>query len=87
MMQDVINILVDAQAQRYGGVLNGINLGEGLPMINIQRTVGLPELRRLCRTLVKLIGKISLSGPPPPIDAQSAKRMFANYLNQELGTT
>ncbi|GLJ16230.1 hypothetical protein SUGI_0272300 [Cryptomeria japonica] len=51
------------------------------------RTVGLPELRRLRRTFVKLTGQTSLSGPPPRIDAQSAKRMFADYLNQELGTT
>ncbi|XP_057833927.2 protein KTI12 homolog [Cryptomeria japonica] len=87
VMLDVINILIDVQAQGYGGVLNGINLGEGLPTINIQRTVGLPELRRLRRTFVKLTGQTSLSGPPPRIDAQSAKRMFADYLNQELGTT
>lgn len=33
-MQDVINILIDAQAQGYGGLLNGINLGEGLPTIS-----------------------------------------------------
>uniref|UniRef100_A0A0D6QVS8 Protein KTI12 homolog n=1 Tax=Araucaria cunninghamii TaxID=56994 RepID=A0A0D6QVS8_ARACU len=85
--QDVINTLIDAQAQGYGGLLKGVSLGEGLPTINIQRTVGLPELRRLRRTFVKLTGQTSLSGPPPPKDAQSAKRMFADYLNQELGTT
>lgn len=85
--QDVINSLIDAQAQGYGGLLNGISLGEGLPTINIQRMVGLPELRRLRRTFVKLTGQTSLSGPPPPINALSAKRMFADYLNQELGTS
>lgn len=52
--------------------------------INLQRSVGLPELRRLRRTFLKLAGQSSLSGPPPPSDAKSAKRMFADYLNREL---
>eukprot|EP01018_Ginkgo_biloba_P023666 Gb_12362 [translate_table: standard] len=85
--QEVINILVEAQAQGYGSLVNSISLGEGLPIINIQRQVGLPELRRLRRTFVKLTGQSSLSGPPPPSDAQSAKRMFAEYLNRELCTS
>jgi len=85
--QDVMNALIDSQAQGYGGLVNSTVLGEGLPNINIRRAVGLPELRRLRRTFVKLTGQSSLSGPPPPIDAQSAKRMFVDYLNRELGAT
>ena len=52
--------------------------------INLNRSVALPELRRLRRTFLKLAGQSSLSGPPPPSDAKSAKRMFADYLNGEL---
>ncbi|PIA47160.1 hypothetical protein AQUCO_01400094v1, partial [Aquilegia coerulea] len=51
-----------------------------------QRSVGLPELRSLRRTFIKLTGQSSLSGRPPPSDADGAKRMFVDYLNRELGT-
>ncbi|PSR88401.1 hypothetical protein CEY00_Acc31469 [Actinidia chinensis var. chinensis] len=84
--QVVINAIVEAQSQSIGVPVNGINLGEGLPTINISRAVGLPELRRLRRTFIKLTGQSSLSGPPPPSDAVSAKRMFVDYLNRELET-
>ncbi|KAL5993327.1 hypothetical protein ACLOJK_014251 [Asimina triloba] len=40
------------------------------------RQVGLPELRSLQRTFIKLTGQASLSGPPPPSDADSAKRIL-----------
>ena len=50
----------------------------------VERSVGLPELRSLRRTFIKLSGQASLSGPPPPTDADSAKRMFIEYLNREL---
>ena len=85
--QEVINAIVEAQSQAIGGPLNGVPLGQGLPTINISRSVGLPELRRLRRTFIKLTGQTSLSGRPPPSDADSAKRMFVDYLNRELGTT
>ncbi|XP_057481563.1 protein KTI12 homolog [Actinidia eriantha] len=84
--QVVINAIVEAQSQSIGVPVNGINLGEGLPNINISRAVGLPELRRLRRTFIKLTGQSSLSGPSPPSDAVSAKRMFVDYLNRELET-
>lgn len=84
--QEVTNAIVEAQSQALGGPINGVSLGEGLPTINISRSVGLPELRRLRRTFIKLTGQTSLSGPPPPSDADSAKRMFVDYLNRELGT-
>ncbi|KAL2546637.1 Protein KTI12-like protein [Forsythia ovata] len=83
--QEVINMIVEAQSQAMGGPLSGVSLGPGLPTIDISRPVGLPELRRLRRTFIKLTGQSSLSGPPPPSDADSAKRMFADYLNRELG--
>lgn len=79
--QEVMNAIVEAQSR---GPVNGISLGHGLPNINILRSVGLPELRRLRRTFIKLTGQSSLSGPPPPSDAESAKRMFVDYLNREL---
>jgi protein KTI12 len=85
--QEVTNVIVEAQSQSIGGPLNGISLGQGLPTLNMSRSVGLPELRRLRRTFIKLTGQTSLSGPPPPSDAESAKRMFVDYLNRELGTT
>ncbi|XP_062111399.1 protein KTI12 homolog [Humulus lupulus] len=84
--QEVTNALVEAQSQALGGPLNGVSLGQGLPTVNISRSVGLPELRRLRRTFIKLTGQTSLSGPPPPSDADSAKRMFVDYLNRELGS-
>lgn len=84
--QEVINALVEAQSQALGGPLNGVSLGQGLPTVNISRSIGLPELRRLRRTFIKLTGQTSLSGRPPPSDAESAKRMFVDYLNRELGT-
>eukprot|EP00262_Sarcandra_glabra_P005500 TRINITY_DN1714_c0_g3_i1.p1 TRINITY_DN1714_c0_g3~~TRINITY_DN1714_c0_g3_i1.p1 ORF type:complete len:303 (+),score=30.02 TRINITY_DN1714_c0_g3_i1:107-1015(+) len=84
--QEVINVIVEAQSQGLGGPANRISLGQQLPTINIQRRVGLPELRSLRRTFIKLTGQSSLSGPPPPSDADSAKRMFAEYLNREIGT-
>lgn len=52
--------------------------------LSVQRSAGLPELRSLRRTFIKLTGQASLSGPPPPTDADSAKRMFIEYLNREL---
>jgi protein KTI12 len=84
--QEVINAIVEAQSQALGGPLNGVSLGQEFPTINISRSVGLPELRRLRRTFIKLTGQTSLSGRPPPSDADSAKRMFVDYLNRELGT-
>ncbi|CAI9785283.1 unnamed protein product [Fraxinus pennsylvanica] len=84
--QEVTNMIVEAQSQAMGGPLSGVSLGPGLPTIDISRPVGLPELRRLRRTFIKLTGQSSLSGPPPPSDADSAKRMFVDYLNRELGT-
>lgn len=83
--QEVMNALVEAQSQALGGPLNGVSLGQGWPILNLSRSVGLPELRRLRRTFIKLTGQTSLSGPPPPSDAESAKRMFVDYLNRELG--
>lgn len=85
--QEVINAIVEAQSQATGGPLGGICIGQGLPSIDISRSVGLPELRRLRRTFIKLTGQTSLSGRPPPSDADSAKRMFVDYLNRELGTS
>ncbi|XP_059446924.1 protein KTI12 homolog [Corylus avellana] len=84
--QEVINAIVEAQSQALGGPLNGVSLGQEFPTFNISRSVGLPELRRLRRTFIKLTGQTSLSGRPPPSDADSAKRMFVDYLNRELGT-
>lgn len=84
--QEVITAIVEAQSQTIGGPMTGITLSQGLPTINISRTIGLPELRRLRRTFIKLTGQTSLSGPPPPSDAESAKRMFLDYLNRELGS-
>lgn len=84
--QEVITAIVEAQSRALGGPINGVSLGPQLPTINISRSVGLPELRRLRRTFIKLTGQSSLSGPPPPSDADSAKRMFVDYLNRELGT-
>ncbi|XP_016899904.2 protein KTI12 homolog [Cucumis melo] len=83
--QEVVNAIVEAQS--LGGPLNSISLGQQLPTIDISRSVGLPELRRLRRTFIKLTGQTSLSGRPPPSDAESAKRMFVDYLNRELGTS
>lgn len=85
--QDVCNSIVEAQSQAFGGPLNGISVGTGLPQLTLSRSVGLPELRRLRRTFIKLTGQTSLSGRPPPSDAESAKRMFVDYLNRELGNT
>lgn len=84
--QEVTNALVEAQSQALGGPLDGVSIGQGLPILNLSRSVGLPELRRLRRTFIKLTGQTSLSGPPPPSDAESAKRMFVDYLNRELGS-
>ncbi|KAK7292677.1 hypothetical protein RJT34_15528 [Clitoria ternatea] len=85
--QEVTTAIVEAQSNALGGPLNGISIGKDLPAINISRSVGLPELRRMRRTFIKLTGQTSLSGPPPPSDADSAKRMFIDYLNRELGTS
>ncbi|CAA2997638.1 KTI12 homolog, partial [Olea europaea subsp. europaea] len=85
--QEVANMIVEAQYQAMGSPLSdGVSLGPGLPAIDISRPVGLPELRRLRRTFIKLTGQSSLSGPPPTSDADSAKRMFIDYLNRELET-
>ncbi|KAF7826054.1 protein KTI12-like protein [Senna tora] len=85
--QEVTNAIVEAQSNALGGPLNGISVGKDLPTINLSRSVALPELRRMRRTFIKLTGQTSLSGPPPPSDADSAKRMFIDYLNRELGTS
>lgn len=84
--QEITNAIVEAQSRALGGPLNGISIGKDLPALNISRPVGLPELRRMRRTFIKLTGQTSLSGRPPPSDADSAKRMFIDYLNRELGT-
>lgn len=84
--QEVISVIVEAQSKALGGPIINLSLGPELPTINISRSVGLPELRRLRRTFIKLTGQSSLSGRPPPSDADSAKRMFADYLNRELGS-
>lgn len=84
--QEVINAIVEAQSQALGGPVNGISAGAGLPTINVSKPIGLPELRRLRRTFIKLTGQTSLSGRPPPSDADSAKRMFVDYLNREMET-
>ncbi|XP_022775892.1 protein KTI12 homolog, partial [Durio zibethinus] len=83
--QEVINAVVEAQSQAIGGPLASISIGQGLPCIDISRSVGLPELRRLRRIFIKLTAQTSLSGRPPPSDADSAKRMFVDCLNRELG--
>ncbi|XP_073279241.1 protein KTI12 homolog [Primulina huaijiensis] len=85
--QEITNMIVDAQSRAIGGPLNGVSLGPGLPNLNISRPVSLPDLRRLRRTFIKLTGQSSLSGPPPPSDADSAKRLFVDYLNREFGTS
>lgn len=84
---EVANMIVEVQSKAMGGPINGVSIGPGLPSIDISRHVGLPELRRLRRTFLKLTGQSSLSGPPPPSDAESAKRMFVDYLNRELGNS
>lgn len=83
--QEVVNAIVEAQSCGLGLAMNKISLGPNMPNINLQRSVGLPELRSLRRTFIKLAGQYSLSGPPPPTDADSAKRMFVDYLNREIG--
>lgn len=84
--QEVINVITEAQSQAMGGPINNLSLGPELPSISLAQPVGLPELRRLRRTFIKITGQASLSGRPPPSDADSAKRMFADYLNRELGS-
>lgn len=83
--QEVTSAIVEAQSLAMGGPVTGLSLSPDLPSINISRSVGLPELRRLRKTFIKLTGQSSLSGPPPPSDADSAKRMFIDYLNREFG--
>ncbi|VAI24302.1 unnamed protein product [Triticum turgidum subsp. durum] len=83
--QEVVSAIVEAQSGGLGLAMNKISLGPDLPTINLQRSVGLPELRSLRRTFIKLAGQYSLSGRPPPTDADSAKRMFVDYLNREIG--
>ncbi|KAL4569484.1 hypothetical protein LXL04_025122 [Taraxacum kok-saghyz] len=84
--QEVIGAIVAAQAAAMGGaVVGGVSVGVDLPVVGVSRVVGLPELRRLRKTFIKLTGQSSLSGPPPPSDADSAKRMFVDYLNREFG--
>lgn len=85
--QEVTNKIVEAQSGALGVPPNGISIGKDLPVINASRSVGLPELRRLRRTFIKLTGQTSLSGRPPPSDADTAKRMFIDYLNRELGSS
>ncbi|CAJ2647155.1 unnamed protein product [Trifolium pratense] len=86
--QEVTNAIAEAQSRDLGMLpANGISIGKDFPPINISRSVGLPELRRLRRTFMKLTGQTSLSGKPPPSDSDSAKRMFIDYLNRELGTS
>lgn len=85
--QEVTTAIVEAQFRANGGPLVGISIGQGLPTVNVGRSVHLVELRRLRRTFIKLTGQSSLSGPAPPADAESAKRMFIDYLNRELGST
>ncbi|XP_078439210.1 KTI12-like, chromatin associated protein [Wolffia australiana] len=82
--QEVIAVIVENQFSCLGGLGSRISFGQHLPTLSVQRTVGLPELRNLRRTFIKLTGQASLSGPPPPTDADSAKRMFIEYLNREL---
>lgn len=82
--QEIMNVIVAAQSQALSGPLK-VTIGQGLPDIDIRSSVGFPELRRLRRTFIKLTGQTSLSGRPPPADAESAKRMFVDYLNRELG--
>ncbi|PHT26226.1 Protein KTI12 -like protein [Capsicum baccatum] len=84
--QEITNAIVEAQSRALGGPLNCVSLGPGIPTIDISRSVSLPELRRLRRTFIKLAGQTSLSGPPLPSDADSAKRMFVDYINRELGS-
>ncbi|KAL6660657.1 hypothetical protein ACP70R_001692 [Stipagrostis hirtigluma subsp. patula] len=83
--QEVVNAIVEAQSCGLGLAMNKISLGPNLPTISFTESVGLPELRSLRRTFIKLAGQYSLSGPPPPTDADSAKRMFVDYLNREVG--
>ncbi|XP_076886793.1 protein KTI12 homolog [Bidens hawaiensis] len=84
--QEVTSAIVEAQALAMSGPVTGLVVSRDLPVINISRSVGLPELRRLRKTFIKLTGQSSLSGPPPPADADSAKRMFIDYLNREFGS-
>ncbi|KAK9052185.1 hypothetical protein SSX86_028813 [Deinandra increscens subsp. villosa] len=84
--QEVTSAIVEAQSLAMGGPVAGLSISRNLPTINISRSVGLPELRRLRKTFIKLTGQSSLSGLPPPVDAESAKRMFIDYLNQEFGS-
>ncbi|XP_071731888.1 protein KTI12 homolog [Rutidosis leptorrhynchoides] len=84
--QEVTSAIVEAQSLAMGGPITGLSVSPDLPTINISRSVGLPELRRLRKTFIKLTGQSSLSGPPPPSDAESAKRMFIDYLNREIGS-
>ncbi|KAJ1692249.1 hypothetical protein LUZ63_008947 [Rhynchospora breviuscula] len=85
--QEVINAIVEAQSSGFGATVNKVTIGPDLPSINIARAVGLPELRSLRRTFIKLAGQYSLSGPPPPTDSVSAKRMFIDYLNREFASS
>lgn len=86
--QEVTNAIAEAQSRDLGMLpANGVSIGKDLPPINLSRSVGLPELRRLRRTFMKLTGQTSLSARAPPSDSDSAKRMFIDYLNRELGTS
>ncbi|GAA0152226.1 hypothetical protein LIER_10758 [Lithospermum erythrorhizon] len=85
--QEVVSGIVEAQSCALGGPIGNVSIGTNLQSINLSRTVGLPELRRLRRTFIKLTGQSSLSGPAPALDSDSAKRMFLDYLNRELGTS
>ncbi|GBG59230.1 hypothetical protein CBR_g32247 [Chara braunii] len=88
--QEVIIALISAQQGEVGGLGGGdvgmrkVDVGQGLPPVNLHRPVGLPELRRHRRTFLKLTSQTALTGRPPPTDTISAKRMFLDYLNREI---
>lgn len=82
--QEVINVLMEVQTASGGSPAGDVQFGSGLPSMYLNRSVGLPELRRLRRTFLKLTSHSSIMGPPPSYDMISSKRMFLDYLTREI---
>lgn len=79
--QEIVIALVEAQAN---GPPGSVAVGEGLPPVDVERLINLPELRRYKRTFIKLASQNMGAAPP---DTLTAKKMFVDYINREVASS
>lgn len=79
--QAIVDKLVDIQTRAGSGAAGLVHLDEDAKPLFLDKSLSLPELRRLKRTFMRLVTKTYFSKLP---NAKAADKLFIDYLREHI---